>query len=71
MKDDNDKPRVCPELAETAACERPKECPGVACRHCGCCHLPVYYVRRQKNFIVRVRECRHCGRRLVTREQEM
>ena len=64
-------PRACPELAETAACDRPKECPGVACRKCGCCHLPVYYVRRQKDCILRVRECRHCGRRLVTREMEM
>jgi len=67
----NDKPRVCPELAETAACERPKKCPGVACRKCGCCHLPVYHVRRQKGCIVRVRECRNGGRRLVTREAEM
>ena len=43
---------------------------GLVCRHCGCRHLPVYYTRRQNGRIIRVRECRHCGRRLVTWEAE-
>ena len=43
---------------------------GVVCRHCGCRHLPVYYTRHQNGRILRLRECRHCGRRLVTREAE-
>lgn len=64
-------PRVCPGPAETAAPDRPQERPGVACRRCGCRHLPVYYTRRQNGCIMRVRECRNCGRRLVTREAEI
>jgi len=70
MKED-DNPDICPEVAESSASAQPKERPGVACRKCGCCHLPVYYTRRQLGCIVRVRECRHCGRRLVTREAEI
>lgn len=39
------------------------------CRKCGCEHLPVLYTRHVKGAVVRVRECRHCGTRLRTREQ--
>lgn len=42
---------------------------GLVCRHCGCRHLRVVYTRRAwGGRIMRRRECRHCGRRLTTRE---
>lgn len=42
---------------------------GLACPRCGCQHLPVIYTRRKPGYILRLRECRHCGRRVRTREQ--
>ena len=48
--------------------EQPEE-RGIACPKCGCRHLPVRYTRQRAGFIQRVRECRHCGRRLITRER--
>ena len=44
---------------------------GVVCRTCGCRDLPVYYTRRRNGRIIRVRECRNCGRRMMTREEEV
>jgi ribosomal protein S27E len=38
------------------------------CRACGCRHLPVVYLRPFPNYTMRVRQCRNCGRRLLTRE---
>lgn len=35
---------------------------------CGCRHFYVVYTRRQANKIMRRKECRHCGRRIVTFE---
>jgi len=43
---------------------------GLRCRACGCPHLPVLYTRRKPGHILRVRRCRHCGRRMITRESE-
>lgn len=40
----------------------------IQCRKCGCEHLPVVYVRKRAEGTVRVRQCRHCGTRLRTRE---
>ena len=43
---------------------------GVSCPTCGCRDLPVYYTRaRRGGKIVRVRTCRHCGRRVLTTER--
>lgn len=42
---------------------------GLECPDCGCRHLPVYYTRRRRRHILRVRYCRNCGRRIVTRER--
>jgi DNA-directed RNA polymerase subunit RPC12/RpoP len=42
---------------------------GLACPKCGCRHLPVRYTRQRPGFIQRIRECRHCGRRVITRER--
>jgi len=38
------------------------------CRTCGCRHLPVVYSRPFPQYTMRVRKCRNCGRRLLTRE---
>jgi hypothetical protein len=42
---------------------------GVRCPSCSCAHAPVYYTREKLGHVVRVRECRNCGRRFTTREQ--
>ncbi|MCL2646130.1 MAG: hypothetical protein FWD61_03880 [Phycisphaerales bacterium] len=41
---------------------------GLVCPKCGCCHLPVIYTRLRRNYILRARQCRHCERRMFTRE---
>lgn len=42
---------------------------GLACPRCGCRHLFVVYTRpADARRIMRRRECRHCGRRVVTYE---
>ena len=41
---------------------------GLVCRKCGCRHLDVLYTRHKSGYILRIRACRHCGRRLTTRE---
>lgn len=47
---------------------KPKD-EGLMCPRCGCRHLPVQYTRQRNGYIMRVRECRYCGRRMTTREQ--
>ena len=42
---------------------------GIECRDCGCRDLRVIYTRRSIGQIIRRRECRHCGRRMTTREK--
>ena len=42
---------------------------GLACPKCGCRHLIVVYTRERLGCILRMRECRHCGRRIPTRER--
>ena len=43
---------------------------GLECRKCGCLHFYVVYTRPQPGgVIMRLRECRHCGRRILTRER--
>jgi len=43
--------------------------PGIECPRCACRHLPVLYTRRRAKRIVRIRQCRHCGRRVMTYEE--
>jgi transcriptional regulator NrdR family protein len=43
--------------------------PGISCPACGCCDLRVVYVRQRMGRTMRRRECRHCGRRVVTWER--
>jgi transcriptional regulator NrdR family protein len=43
---------------------------GLECRQCGCKHFRVIYTRPCRGGqLVRRRECRHCGRRMTTRER--
>ena len=42
---------------------------GLACRKCGCRHFRVIYTRPTwGGRILRRRECRNCGQRIMTRE---
>jgi hypothetical protein len=41
---------------------------GFECRACGCRDFRVVYTRPTNRGVTRVRACRHCGRRIVTRE---
>lgn len=50
--------------------KRDSDSVGITCPRCGCADLRVYYTRRKANgTIMRSRECRHCGRRVVTKER--
>jgi DNA-directed RNA polymerase subunit M/transcription elongation factor TFIIS len=40
----------------------------ISCPRCGCQHLPVLYTRHRNGGTERFRECRHCGKRIRTRE---
>ncbi|MCC7204401.1 MAG: hypothetical protein IT441_04930 [Phycisphaeraceae bacterium] len=42
---------------------------GLVCSKCGCRDLRVVYTRARLSYILRLRQCRHCGRRVTTREQ--
>lgn len=42
--------------------------PGLECPRCGGTWFRVVYTRPNVRAIVRRRECRHCGRRIRTRE---
>lgn len=42
---------------------------GLACPRCACRHMRVVYTRPRASQIIRVRECRHCGKRVLTRER--
>jgi transcriptional regulator NrdR family protein len=42
---------------------------GIACPQCGCRHFYVVYTRPKAGKILRRKECRHCGRRLMTIER--
>ena len=42
---------------------------GIQCRDCGCRHFYVVFVRHFVGYVRRTRECRNCGRRLVTKEE--
>lgn len=41
---------------------------GLVCRACGCRHFRVVYLKRLPGALLRRRECRHCGKRITTRE---
>ena len=50
--------------------EKPEERRGLIGPQCGCEHFRVIYTRPALGGkVVRSRECRHCGRRVITYEQ--
>lgn len=52
--------------------EEQNERRGIECRVCGCRHFVVVYTRPLSGGrIMRRRECRHCGTRTTTFEQEI
>lgn len=48
--------------------DRSKKADGIQCIRCGCRHCPVVYTRHRNGHTYRQRECRHCGRRFITKE---
>jgi hypothetical protein len=42
---------------------------GLVCHKCGCRHFETVYTRPKPGCILRRKECRHCGHRIVTRER--
>jgi ribosomal protein L33 len=42
---------------------------GLVCQHCGCRHFFVHWTKQHNNYIERKRVCRHCGRWMLTREE--
>jgi len=49
----------------------PEQLRGIRCRACGCADLRVSYTAQGRGYKTRIRFCRHCGRRVVTREVEI
>lgn len=44
--------------------------PGLVCHRCGCRHFFVVYTRPRLGGIIRRRECRYCGTRILTYERK-
>jgi len=42
---------------------------GLVCRKCGCTHFFVVYTRPITGGIRRSRQCRNCGKRIITNER--
>ncbi|MBN2377050.1 MAG: hypothetical protein JXD22_11655 [Sedimentisphaerales bacterium] len=43
---------------------------GLVCRGCGCRQFTVVYTRESwGNTVIRRRECRNCGKRILTKEK--
>ena len=63
-----------PDLIPAGIAPPPPDAPeadeGIVCRTCGCRHFWVLYVRPRPGRVIRRRECRNCGRRITTVEQD-
>lgn len=57
-----------PQLPQSPPRKAAPEPKGLSCPKCGCRHLLVVYTRQKVGHILRARDCRHCGRRIITRE---
>lgn len=56
-----------PRKSERATAEdKPR---GIECRKCGCAHMPVQATRRKRGYVLRIRVCRNCGKRHLSRER--
>ena len=60
---------MTPRKEKPPAMERVKAGIGIECRGCGCRQFYVVFVRHFAGCVRRTRECRNCGRRLVTKEE--
>lgn len=56
-----------PHGSAAAAADTPPR--GLVCPDCACRHFFVIYTRQRPDRIVRRRECRHCGRKILTVER--
>jgi transposase-like protein len=68
----NPSPRTERELAspqEMAVMGGTRNLKGLVCPDCGCADFRVKHTYSTNGGILRRRECRHCGRRLTTREE--
>lgn len=54
--------------AMAGASESSNDAEGIVCPKCGCRHMNVSYGRKQLGFVQRVKYCRNCGQRVLTRE---
>ncbi len=59
------KPRKSLDEMEAAGAEL-----GIVCRECGCRDWRVNYTRQGNGEVRRQKICRHCGKRMMTRERE-
>jgi len=57
-------------MADRTETRKPVEKRGLECPRCGCGHFRVLYTRRALGGrLLRRRECRYCGQRMTTYEQ--
>lgn len=55
---------------DTFAQPTPEEERGIRCPKCGCAHFRVIYTRQAWGGVIRRRrECRNCGKRMITTER--
>jgi len=59
------------ESGPAAGSDPPGPVAGPECPACGCRDLRVDHTRRRGQRIVRIRYCRHCGRRVITVEKTL
>ena len=56
-------------MAEHIELNKTQDKRGLECRRCGCRHFYVIYTRPRDGCIVRLKECRNCGKRMTTWER--
>jgi transcriptional regulator NrdR family protein len=56
-------------MSDTLQPDDKSEATGIECPRCGCGHLEQVWTRRRNKMIVRRRDCRNCGKNIMTYEQ--
>jgi DNA-directed RNA polymerase subunit RPC12/RpoP len=56
-------------MSDTARSDDNTEVQGIECPRCGCGHFSTGWVRHKNKMVVRRRDCRHCGKKVMTYEQ--
>lgn len=56
-------------MSKQAPTQDDQQARGIACRRCGCRHWYTIRTVKRDGYILRERECRHCGARKKTREE--